>query len=59
MTQLDPETPTSLETSWGWYDFYSFIEVKPGVPNLQALQAKFPAMWDSIPRIDYPRYALE
>lgn len=34
-----------LETSWGWYDFYSFIEVRPGT-DLQALKAKFPAMWE-------------
>lgn len=45
VAQLDPENPDALETSWGWYDFYSFIEVKPGT-NLQALQAKFPAMWE-------------
>lgn len=37
--------PNDLENSWGWYDFYSFIEVKPGT-NVQALQAKFPAMWE-------------
>lgn len=45
LIQLDPESPNELETSWGWYDFYSFIEVKPGT-NLQALEAKFPAMWE-------------
>ncbi|MDX1941608.1 MAG: ABC transporter permease [Saprospiraceae bacterium] len=45
VAQADPENPDALETSWGWYDFYSFIEVKPGT-NLQALQAKFPAMWE-------------
>ena len=45
VAQADPENPDALETSWGWYDFYSFIEVKPGT-NLQALQAKFPPMWE-------------
>jgi len=32
----------SANTAWGWYDFYTYIQLKPGT-NLQAFQAKLPA----------------
>jgi putative ABC transport system permease protein len=38
---LNAETENQSETSWGWYDFYSFVLVKPGT-DIKALQAK----WD-------------
>lgn len=38
---LNAETQNESETSWGWYDFYSFVLVKPGT-DIKALQAK----WD-------------
>lgn len=33
------------ETSWGWYDFYAYVKLKPGA-DWQALQAKLPAFAD-------------
>jgi len=35
-------TQNASETEWGWYDFYSFVLLKPGT-DVQALQAK----WDA------------
>jgi len=32
----------SANTAWGWYDFYTYIQLKPGT-NLQSFQAKLPA----------------
>jgi putative ABC transport system permease protein len=32
-------TENRSETHWGWYDFYSFVQVKPGT-DVNALQAK-------------------
>src|SRR5258706_941584 len=39
---LDAETQNESETSWGWYDFYSFVLVKPNT-DVKLLQAK----WDA------------
>jgi putative ABC transport system permease protein len=38
---LNADTKNESETSWGWYDFYSFVMLKPGT-DVRALQAK----WD-------------
>ncbi|MGA0559798.1 ABC transporter permease [Larkinella sp. VNQ87] len=35
----DPEA----QTSWGWYDFFSYVKLRPGA-DLKALEAKLPAM---------------
>jgi len=32
-----------FETAWGWYDFYNYIQLKPGT-DPKALQAKFPQL---------------
>lgn len=39
---LNRMTRNSSETAWGWYDFYSFVLLKPGT-NVAALQEK----WDN------------
>jgi putative ABC transport system permease protein len=39
---LNARTENQSETSWGWYDFYSFVLLKPGT-DVNALQAK----WDT------------
>jgi putative ABC transport system permease protein len=39
----DSSRPT--ETSWGWYDFYAYLKLKPGADR-QTLQAKLPAFAD-------------
>jgi putative ABC transport system permease protein len=38
---LNAQTRNQSETSWGWYDFYSFVLLKPGT-DVETLQAK----WD-------------
>ncbi|HTE31538.1 MAG TPA: ABC transporter permease [Chryseolinea sp.] len=38
---LDANTGNASETSWGWYDFYCFVLLKPGT-DVKALQHK----WD-------------
>ncbi|MEX2234657.1 MAG: ABC transporter permease [Cyclobacteriaceae bacterium] len=38
---LNAMTNNQSETSWGWYDFYSFVLLKPGT-DVETLQAK----WD-------------
>jgi putative ABC transport system permease protein len=38
---LDAQSNNQSETSWGWYDFYCFVLLKPGT-DVSALQAK----WD-------------
>jgi putative ABC transport system permease protein len=35
-------TAENWETAWGWYDFYTYILLKPGA-DPKALEAKFPA----------------
>jgi putative ABC transport system permease protein len=39
---INASTNNNSETSWGWYDFYSFVLLKPGT-DVKALQAK----WDT------------
>lgn len=39
---LNARTENQSETSWGWYDFYSFVMLKPGT-DVKAFQAK----WDA------------
>ncbi len=36
------DTTNATETSWGWYDFYSYVLLKPGV-DWKTLAAKLPA----------------
>jgi putative ABC transport system permease protein len=33
------------ETAWGWYDFYAYLQLRPGT-DLSKLQAKMPAFCD-------------
>jgi len=39
------DTTNATETSWGWYDFYSYVLLKPGA-DWKALEAKLPAFCD-------------
>ncbi len=36
------DSSNASETAWGWYDFYVYIQLKPGV-DYQSLEAKLPA----------------
>lgn len=39
------DTTNATETSWGWYDFYSYILLQPGA-DWKTLEAKLPAFCD-------------
>jgi putative ABC transport system permease protein len=39
------DTTNATETSWGWYDFYSYVLLKPGA-DLKALETKLPTFCD-------------
>ncbi|HVS95644.1 MAG TPA: ABC transporter permease [Puia sp.] len=39
------DSSNATETAWGWYDFYDYIQLKPGA-DWHALQAKLPAFAD-------------
>lgn len=39
------DTTNSTETSFGWYDFYTYLSLKPNA-SIQNLEAKFPAFCD-------------
>jgi len=36
------DTANATETSWGWYDFYTYLQLRPGVDQ-KKFEAKFPA----------------
>lgn len=36
------DTTNSTETSWGWYDFYTYLQLKPHT-DLEKFESKFPA----------------
>ncbi len=40
--RLQGDTTNPTETQWGWYDFYTYIKLKPGADYRQ-LEAKLPA----------------
>jgi putative ABC transport system permease protein len=31
LQRLDGDTSNATETAWGWYDFYTYVKLKPGV----------------------------
>ncbi|HMQ48696.1 MAG TPA: ABC transporter permease [Saprospiraceae bacterium] len=39
------DTENSTETSWGWYDFYTYLQLKPHT-DVEKLRSKFPAFND-------------
>lgn len=39
------DTSNATETSFGWYDFYTYLQLKPGT-DLKKFEAKFPAFCD-------------
>ena len=40
--KAEGDTSNASETQWGWYDFYTYIQLKPGI-HYQQLEAKLPA----------------
>jgi len=39
------DTSNQVETSWGWYDFYTYLQLKPGTDR-EKFESKFPAFCD-------------
>jgi putative ABC transport system permease protein len=39
------DSSNATETSWGWYDYYDYIQLKPGA-DWRALESKLPAFCD-------------
>jgi len=45
LVALNGDTTNSTETAWGWYDFYAYLQLKPGT-DYKKLEAKLPAFCD-------------
>ena len=45
LLRIDGDTSNATETSWGWYDFYSYLQLKPGT-DYKKLESKLPAFCD-------------
>jgi len=45
MARQDGDTTNSTETSFGWYDFYTYLQLKPGT-DLKKFEDKLPAYCD-------------
>jgi putative ABC transport system permease protein len=43
--RLQGDSSNATETAWGWYDFYVYLQLKPGV-NYTQLETKLPAFTD-------------
>jgi len=43
--RLQGDSSNATETAWGWYDFYVYLQLKPGA-SWQTLEAKLPAFCD-------------
>jgi putative ABC transport system permease protein len=46
INRLEGDTSNQTETSWGWYDFYTYLKIKPGT-DLKKLESKLPAFCDA------------
>jgi putative ABC transport system permease protein len=42
IVRQEGDTTNATETSWGWYDFYTYLQLRPGV-DLKKFESKFPA----------------
>ncbi|MEO6453399.1 MAG: ABC transporter permease, partial [Ginsengibacter sp.] len=45
ISQQDGDTTNSTETSFGWYDFYTYLQLKPGT-DIKRFESKLPAYCD-------------
>src|SRR5882724_1380457 len=43
--RLQGDSSNATETAWGWYDFYDYLQLRPGT-DYKALEAKLPAFCD-------------
>jgi putative ABC transport system permease protein len=45
IVRSDGDTSNATETSFGWYDFYTYLQLQPGT-DIKKLESKFPAFCD-------------
>ena len=45
ISREDGDTTNATETSFGWYDFYTYLQLKPGTDH-KKFESKFPAFCD-------------
>lgn len=45
VAQVWGDTTNATETSWGWYDYYTYFQLKPGA-DVESVKARFPAFVD-------------
>ena len=45
LMSADGDTTNATETAWGWYDFYTYVQLRKGV-DIAQLEAKLPAFSD-------------
>jgi putative ABC transport system permease protein len=43
--KLQGDTSNATETAWGWYDFYAYLQLKPGT-DWRSLESKLPSFCD-------------
>ena len=46
LNRLQGDTTNETETSWGWYDFYTYLKLKPGADQ-NKLESKLPVFCDA------------
>jgi len=46
LSRMQGDTSNQTETSFGWYDFYTYLKLKPGT-DLKKLESKFPQFCDT------------
>lgn len=46
LARLQDDTTNATETSWGWYDFYTYLKLKPGT-DIKKMESKLPAFCDA------------
>ncbi|MCB0530650.1 MAG: ABC transporter permease [Lewinellaceae bacterium] len=52
VAQIWGDTTNATETAWGWYDFYTFLQLQEGT-DVEAFKQKFPAFVDKYPNATY------
>jgi putative ABC transport system permease protein len=52
---INARTENASETSWGWYDFYTFVLLKPGT-DVRALQSKWDSYVAKVRKDDWEKY---
>ncbi|MEZ4940679.1 MAG: ABC transporter permease [Saprospiraceae bacterium] len=52
VAQVWGDTTNATETTWDWYDFYTYLQLQPDT-DVEAFKQKFPAFVDKYPNAGY------